>query len=105
MTLGEIPNSPAPNLRKELNMPYLSDKYQKIIKEFEESFNRNHIAKVKNIRVRERLVIVDLRLIDIPDKTGYKMPDSIYKNVKYIRSELDTGLIFNRTYKNRDDEF
>lgn len=83
----------------------MSNKYQKIIKEFEESFNRNHIAKVENIRVRERLVIVDLRLIDIPDGKGYKMPDSFYKDVKYIRSELDTRLIFNRTYKNRKNEF
>lgn len=86
-------------------MPFLSNKYQKVIKKFEESFNRNHIAKVENIRVRERLVIVDLCLVNIPDKTGYKMPDSIYKDVKYIRSELDSGLIFDRTYKNRTDEF
>ena len=87
-------------------MAFLSNKYQKIIKKFEEGINRNHIAKVENIRVRERLVIVDLYLIDIPDiPKHYRMPDSVYKNVKYIRSELDTGLIFNRTYKNRSDEF
>jgi len=78
--------------------------YGSIIKEFEEGINRNHFAKVENIRVGKRFVIVDLRLVDRPD-VNYKMPDSIYKNCKYIKEELDNGLIFNRKYKNRLDEF
>lgn len=87
-------------------MGFLSNKYQKIIKKFEEGINRNHIAKVENIRVRERLVIVDLCLMDIPDiPKHYRMPDSFYKNCKYIRLELDSGRIFDRKYKNRSDEF
>jgi hypothetical protein len=79
------------------------EKYQKIIKEFEEGINRAHFAKVKNVRVGEKLVTVDLCLISHPGY--YKMPDSIYKNCKYIKEELENGYIFDRAYKNRNDEF
>lgn len=80
----------------------MSNKYKELIKKFEEGINQRHIIKVKNVKVRKEFVMADIHLIDIYEgHTSIK----IYKECKYIRSELDSDWIRHRRYKNRHDEF
>ena len=80
----------------------LRNKYRQVIKEFEESINQNHIIKVKNVKIKKDFIIADIHLIS----TYMKHTEiTIYKNCKYIRAELDNGLIRNRQYKSRVTEF
>ena len=72
--------------------------YKKIIKAFEEDINRNHLVKVKNVKVSTNVISADIHLISIYQ--GHK-ETTIYYDCKYLRKELDSRYIFQRTYKSR----